>query len=142
MSCEQVAQATWLFELKLFSRADESVHVCHKGYISLFPFFLEHIPVDSPHLKDVLDLIRDPQHLWSPYGLRSLSISDSYFGQGENYWKGPIWIQMNWLALKALSDRYMREPGPYQKEAREIYQDLRKNVVENIFKVGSIPFCC
>lgn len=115
--------------------ADESVHVCHKGYISLFPFFLEHIPSDSPHLGHVLDLIRSPEHLWSPHGLRSLSISDPYFGQGENYWKGPIWVQMNWLALKALSDKYMKEPGPYQDTAREIYAELRKNVIDNVFKV-------
>lgn len=113
----------------------QSVHVCHKGYISLFPFFLQHIPSDSAHLKDVLQLIKSPDHLWSPYGLRSLSISDEYFGQGENYWKGPIWIQMNWLALKALHEKYMQEPGPYQEIARDIYTDLRKNVVENVFKV-------
>jgi glycogen debranching enzyme len=53
-------------------------------------------------------MLHDPEHLWSPYGIRSLSASHSEFGQGENYWKGPIWIQMNYLALGALykvSDR-------------------------------------
>lgn len=79
--------------------------------------------------------MRSPAHLWSPYGLRSLSMADPNFGQGENYWKGPIWIQMNWLALKALSDKYTKEPGPYQQLATEIYKELRANVVENVFKV-------
>lgn len=46
--------------------------------------------------------MRDPEELWSPYGIRSLSKKDEYFGQGENYWRGPIWIQMNYLALSAL----------------------------------------
>lgn len=46
--------------------------------------------------------MRDPAHLWTPYGLRSLSHSHPEFGKGENYWKGPIWIQMNYLALSAL----------------------------------------
>lgn len=105
--------------------------------MTLFPFFLQHIPSDSPHLKDILDLMRSPEHLWSPYGLRSLSMADPNFGQGENYWKGPIWIQMNWLALKALSDKYTKEPGPYQQLANEIYKELRANVVENVFKVRS-----
>ena len=81
---------------------DESHHVCHKGYLSLFPFLLGLLPPDSPHLGAILDLLRDPEHLWSPYGLRSLSAAHPEFGQGENYWKGPIWIQMNFLALKAL----------------------------------------
>ena len=60
------------------------------------------LPSSSPHVGPMLDALRDPEHLWSPYGLRSLSASHSEFGQGENYWKGPIWIQMNYLALRAL----------------------------------------
>lgn len=81
---------------------DESYHVCHKGYLSLFPLILGLLPPDSPHLGPVLDLMHDPEHLWSPYGLRSLSLSHPEFGKGENYWKGPIWIQMNFLALKSM----------------------------------------
>jgi glycogen debranching enzyme len=84
------------------SPADESFHVCHKGYISLFPFLLGLLPPDSPHLGAILDIVRDPDQLWSPYGIRSLSKQDPHFGQGENYWRGPIWIQMNYLALSAL----------------------------------------
>ena len=90
------------FALTLPRPADESYHVCHKGYLSLFPFLLSLLPPDSPHLGAILELLRDPDHLWSPYGLRSLSASHPEFGQGENYWKGPIWIQMNYLALSAL----------------------------------------
>lgn len=81
---------------------DESYAVCHKGYLSLFPFLLEHLSPTSPHLGHILDLVHDPQHLWSPYGIRSLSLSHPEFGKGENYWKGPIWIQINYLALRAL----------------------------------------
>lgn len=81
---------------------DESIHVCHKGYLSLFPVLLGLLPSNSPHLGSILDLLRDPLHLWSPYGLRSLSASHELFGKGENYWKGPIWIQMNYLALSSL----------------------------------------
>jgi hypothetical protein len=46
--------------------------------------------------------MRDPKHLWSPYGLRSLSASHPLFGQGENYWRGPIWVHMNYMALSSL----------------------------------------
>jgi len=81
---------------------EESYQVCHRGYLSIFPLLLGIIPPDSPRLKPVLDLIRSPEHLWSPYGLRSLSASHPLFGQGENYWRGPLWIQMNYLALNSL----------------------------------------
>ncbi|KAF9484872.1 glycoside hydrolase [Pholiota conissans] len=113
---------------------DESYPVCHKGYLSLFPFLLELLPPDSPHLGHILDLLYDPSHLWSPYGVRSLSASHPEFGKGENYWKGPIWIQMNYLALRALHETYAAKPGPYQAKAQQIYKELRKNVVDNVAK--------
>jgi len=114
---------------------DQSYHVCHKGYVSLFPFLLSLLSPSSPQLGYILDLLRDPNHLWSPYGLRSLSASHPEFGQGENYWKGPIWVQMNFLALRALHKTYASQPGPHQTRAKEIYSDLRKNIVENVFQV-------
>ena len=81
---------------------EQSFHVCHRGYISLFPFLLGLLPTNSAHLSSVLDMLRDPDQLWSDYGIRSLSKSDAFYGQGENYWRGPIWIPLNYLALKAL----------------------------------------
>lgn len=81
---------------------DESFHVCHRGYISLFPLLLGLLQPDSPHLESTLDLLRDPEQLWSDYGIRSLSKSHPLYGQGENYWRGPVWIPLNYLALKAL----------------------------------------
>jgi mannosyl-oligosaccharide glucosidase len=81
---------------------EESMHVCHKGYISIFPFLTGMIGPDSPHLKPTLDLIRDPEQLWSDYGIRSLSRSDSHYGTAENYWRSPVWININYLVLKNL----------------------------------------
>ena len=81
---------------------EESVHVCHKGYISIFPFLTGLLPPDSPRLKAVLDLISDPEELWSDYGLRSLSQKDDFYGTDENYWRSPIWMNMNYLAVKSL----------------------------------------
>ncbi|GAA5999150.1 mannosyl-oligosaccharide glucosidase [Rhodotorula paludigena] len=113
---------------------DESFHVCHAGYLSLFPFFLSLLPSTSPHLGPVLELLRNPAKLWSPYGIRSLSKDHPLFGQGENYWRGPIWIQMNYLALAALNNKYAKEPGPFQTRAAEIYAELRDNVINNVYK--------
>lgn len=73
---------------------------CHVGYVTMFPLFLQLVPATSPKLGRMLDALADPKQLWSPYGIRSLSASDPYFGQGENYWRGAIWINCNFLALK------------------------------------------
>lgn len=76
--------------------------VCHKGYISLFPFLVGLMGQNRSHLKAVLDLIRNPEELWSPYGLRSLSLKDKYYGTDENYWRGPVWININYMVMQRL----------------------------------------
>lgn len=96
------------------------------------------LPPSSPHVGAILEMLRDPQHLWSPYGLRSLSVSHPEFGRDENYWKGPIWMPMNYLTLGALHKTYGAEEGPYQELAKAIYVELRRNIIDNIFKVNPI----
>lgn len=81
---------------------EESVHVCHKGYISLFPFMTGLMGPDHAHLGAVLDLIADEDELWSPHGIRSLSKQDEFYGTAENYWRSPIWMNMNYLIVKEL----------------------------------------
>jgi mannosyl-oligosaccharide glucosidase len=81
---------------------EESVHVCHKGYVSLFPFLTGLVGPESPRLGAILDLIGDEEELWSPYGLRSLSKSSEFYHTGEDYWRGPVWININYLALSRL----------------------------------------
>jgi mannosyl-oligosaccharide glucosidase len=81
---------------------EEHAHVCHKGYISLFPFLTGLMDKDSKRLGAILDLIADEDELWSPYGLRSLSKSDELYHTGEDYWRGPIWMNMNFLAVQQL----------------------------------------
>ena len=81
---------------------EESAHVCHKGYISIMPFLTGMVGSDSPRLKPILDLIQDPKELWTDYGIRSLSKKDEFHGTGENYWKSPIWININYMVVKNL----------------------------------------
>ena len=101
---------------------EEHVHVCHKGYISIFPFLTGLVPPDSPRLGAILDLISDPNELWSDFGIRSLSKSDEYYGTGENYWRSPVWMNMNYLAVKNLLVR------PINSLFSFISQSLRKIV--------------
>ncbi|KAH7107468.1 glycoside hydrolase family 63 protein [Auriculariales sp. MPI-PUGE-AT-0066] len=113
---------------------EESYHECNEGYLSLFPLLLGLLPPDSKHLGSVLELMSDPERLWSDYGLRSLSKSHHLFGSGENYWRGPIWMPMNFMALRSLFKVYMVQPGPHQLRAREVYTALRNNIITNVHK--------
>lgn len=85
------------------SEKKEYAAVRHQGYLALFPFLVGMVPHDKPHLKAVLELLQDSDRLFSDYGIRSLSKSDIFFGTGENYWKGPIWININFMVLRALN---------------------------------------
>ncbi|KAJ2007257.1 Processing alpha glucosidase I [Coemansia thaxteri] len=111
----------------------ERVFVCHRGYVSLFPMLLGLVSPNSGKLGHILDMIEDPEELWTEYGVRSLSKNDEYYGQGENYWRGPIWININYLVLSSLHRNYMTVKGPYQEQARRIYTGLRENLVNNVF---------
>ncbi|KAL8634589.1 MAG: hypothetical protein Q9228_007815, partial [Teloschistes exilis] len=106
--------------------------ICHKGYISLFPFTNGLVGPDHPHLEAILDLIRDPEKLWSPFGLRSLSLKDAYYGTGENYWRSPVWVNINYMVIDRLLD-LAQQPGPHQRKARGIYIDLRQIIVDTVF---------
>ncbi|XP_055914776.1 uncharacterized protein LOC129948002 [Eupeodes corollae] len=108
------------------------------GYANLFPFLLEIIDHDSPYLNKILKDIHNPNILWTKFGLRSLSKTSPLYMKRNTehdppYWRGPIWININYLALKALR-HYGRIEGPYAADARTIYNELRQNVIGNIFR--------
>lgn len=108
------------------------------GYINLFPFFLQILEPSHENLEKVLNDIKDPSLLWTNQGLRSLSPnSPMYMTRNTEhdppYWRGQIWINMNYLACRALH-HYANISGPYQNLAGEIYAQLRKNIVNTLFK--------
>ena len=105
-------------------------HVCHEGYLTLYPLLLGLIPKDSVHLKPVLKFLKSSK-VWTDYGIRSLSVQDAFSHKGENYWRGPIWIQMNYLICGSLYKNYL--DSKEKVLATEIYDSLRYNVVTNVF---------
>lgn len=84
---------------------EESMRVCFKGYVSIFPFMTGLLGPEARHLSAVLDLIANEDELWSPFGVRSLSAKEELYGSGENYWRSPVWINMNYLIVKQLHVR-------------------------------------
>jgi mannosyl-oligosaccharide glucosidase len=138
---------------------EEHQLVCHKGYVSLFPFLVGLLQPNDAKLGKTLDLMADEEHLWSPHGIRSLSKQDEFYGTGENYWRSPVWMPMNYMAVKQLQVSFSirriknfssqspihdeantglqtvaKQEGPYRNKARDMYNKLRKNLVDTVYK--------
>lgn len=108
------------------------------GYVNLYPFLLQLIEPDTPQLGKILTDLRKPELLWSPFGLRSLAKSSPLYMKHNTehdppYWRGKIWINLNFLATRALY-KYSQIEGPFQDLAKETYQELRGNIINNIMK--------
>eukprot|EP00405_Crypthecodinium_cohnii_P037889 CAMPEP_0206545338 /NCGR_PEP_ID=MMETSP0325_2-20121206/12077_1 /ASSEMBLY_ACC=CAM_ASM_000347 /TAXON_ID=2866 /ORGANISM="Crypthecodinium cohnii, Strain Seligo" /LENGTH=850 /DNA_ID=CAMNT_0054044305 /DNA_START=244 /DNA_END=2792 /DNA_ORIENTATION=- len=121
---------------KFVSKGERLQFVDHTGYISLFPLLLRLLPPDSERLGLVLDLLDPARGLWSDWGLRSLAKGDPMYlrdnAPGDApYWRGPIWINCNFLALAALR-HYSAIEGPWRERAAALAASLSSNLVENI----------
>jgi len=108
------------------------------GYISLFPFLLEILQPDNPKLETILKDLVNPDLLYTPYGLRSLAKTAPLYLKKNTehdapYWRGPIWININFLAVRALHN-YAHREGPYSALALEVYGKLRDGIVNNVMK--------
>ncbi|CAE7195581.1 GCS2 [Symbiodinium pilosum] len=101
------------------------VHSPHLGYVSLFPLLLGLQPCDHPRAQSLLRALQPKGELWSPYGVMSLSSKDKLFRQGEDYWRGKIWANLNYLTLSALQ----RCPLP---EAKVAFDSLKKGFAEAV----------
>ncbi|XP_074721407.1 mannosyl-oligosaccharide glucosidase [Strix uralensis] len=108
------------------------------GYVSLFPLLLQLLRPDSPRLPAVLAALRDERQLWTPFGLRSLSRDSPFYLQRNTqhdppYWRGSVWVNINYLALRALRG-YAEAAGPQRERAAELYRELRHNLVANVYR--------
>ncbi|XP_027586405.2 mannosyl-oligosaccharide glucosidase [Pipra filicauda] len=108
------------------------------GYVSLFPLLLQLLRADSPRLPALLGAMRSEAKLWTPFGLRSLARDSPWYLQRNTehdppYWRGSVWVNMNFLALRALHG-YAHAAGPHREQAARLYRELRHNLVTNMFR--------
>lgn len=118
---------------------DEDIQACYKGYISLFPFLTKFIPPqDVDKIDSIVSLISDPEELWSDYGIRSISKSSEFYRTGENYWRSPIWMNINYLVLDGLKHYHEASREFSSAELNEkidkTYSQLRLNIITNVKK--------
>ena len=106
------------------------------GYVSLFPLMIPILKPDSPQLGQLLQDLRNPNLLWTKYGLRSLAKSSPLYNKRNTehdppYWRGPIWINVNYLVARGLQ-HYSKLEGPHQTRAKVLYNELRENLITNV----------
>lgn len=102
------------------------------------PFLLQIVSPSSSHLEHILGQLTDPKQLWTNFGIRSISAKDPLYGMSNAdgdrpYWRGAIWMNMNYLISVALR-HYGNLEGPYQDSCREAYARLRQNLIKNVYK--------
>jgi Mannosylglycerate hydrolase MGH1-like glycoside hydrolase domain len=79
-----------------------------KSYSGLTPLIAGIVPADR--MGRVLEALRDPAQLLSPYGVRSVTAKSVIYQPGyakergvNSNWRGPVWIALNYLIVEALT---------------------------------------
>ena len=134
----QQGQQPYTKVIRVVKRKPSLQFVNAYGYVSLFPFLLQILPSDSQQLSQILQDLKGEDAIWTEFGLRSLSKRDALYKKRNTehdppYWRGQIWVNINFLAVRALK-HYSTVPGPFSALAAELYANLRKNLVQNMFK--------
>ncbi|CAN6883982.1 unnamed protein product, partial [Brassica oleracea] len=123
--------------IRVTNEEPELKKVPHVGYASLFPFMSKIIPPHSEILEQQLDLISSNELVCSDYGLLSLAKTSSSYMTPNSLmnqppcWRGPIWMNINYMILASLK-HYSSVEGPYSDKARDIYVKLRNNLISNV----------
>lgn len=108
--------------------AKEDTFNPHIGYVTLFPLMFGYLDSKSDEFYNLLRILASGDELNSYYGIRSLSKNDLLYHTGEDYWRGNIWINMNYLTLRGLYLYYKSN-----SEAFELYNSLRNKIVLTVF---------
>ena len=99
----------------------------HIGYVTLFPLIHGVLESEDPAFEKLLATMRDENELWTKFGLRSLSKSSKLYRTGENYWRGHIWLNINYMVLQGIRKHYWSHPA-----AQALYIELRNNLVQTV----------
>jgi hypothetical protein len=65
--------------------------------------------VDTDRVRSLLGLLRDARAYQPAFPVPSVALNDPEF-DANRYWKGPTWVNMNWMIVQGLL--HSDEPGP------------------------------
>jgi len=116
----------------------EKLVTSYYGYVSLFPLLTQILEPASDQLRHILNQMKDEKLLWTPFGLRSLSKSSPLYQKHNTehdppYWRGAVWMNINYMAVRALY-HYSLTAGPHQQLAASLHRELRDNLINNVEK--------
>ncbi|KRX02144.1 Six-hairpin glycosidase-like protein [Pseudocohnilembus persalinus] len=107
----------------------KEVFMKHIGYITLYPIFTGQVQQNSQELNNIISILKDENQIYSKYGIGSLSRQDFYYGKGDNYWRGNIWLPINYMILRGIKLHYKEN-----KELQEIFVKTSQNLINNIYE--------
>ena len=102
-NCQKCSKSLKLEERKEYKNK-EKINNPHIGYINLFPLFFGDFAKEN--LGDLFKYLSNKNEFMSDFGIRSLVKNDLLYHTGDDYWRGKIWIQMNYLTLSGLFKYY------------------------------------
>jgi glycogen debranching enzyme len=70
--------------------------------------------------EKIIEVMGDEKLLLSEDGIRSLSIADPLYGTEDNYWRGAVWMPINYLVLRACRKYYWQD-----EEVQRLYTTVR-----------------
>ncbi|KAL5103478.1 Mannosyl-oligosaccharide glucosidase [Taenia crassiceps] len=125
-------------ERRVLKEPEEQWVASSLGYVSFFPLFLRLLPPASPRLPSLLQHLAHPA-LLSPHGLRSLALTSPLYNHANTqsdppYWRGAVWININYLAIEALKyyARHPETPSQVAEKAALLQKRLTAAIVDTV----------
>lgn len=110
---------------------DEKLRVPVTSFFSILPIILENI---DPVITDfiVTKHLLNPNEFWLPYPIPSVPKNSPSFSSNLTrlLWRGPTWINVNWLIFNAL----------IKKEYYDVARRIKKKTIELVLKSGFREF--
>ncbi len=111
-------------------------YIRHVSYNSLIPLWGKLLPEKSGKAF-IKRYVLSPQHLWSDFGIRTLSKSDSDYNNRNiikpySNWQGPVWPIANYMYMHGLLNY------GFKKEAMELAKTISNLVLADIKTSGGM----
>lgn len=111
-------------DMQYHPRAYKSQKLLGASITTFLPLYAGSI--SRERAAQLVSLLKDSKQYWPDFPVPSVSIASSDFDE-DRYWKGPAWINMNWLIVQGLLNY------GYDKEARDLYSRSRAMVGKSGF---------
>ena len=125
-NCKKCLKSYKLEERKEYKKKENTFNP-HIGYINLFPIFFGDFKEND--LGDLFKYLSNKNEFLSEYGIRSLVRNDLLYRTGDDYWRGKIWIQINYLALRGLKKYFWDND-----DVKKIYDKIRYGVINAVYR--------